>query len=120
MSQSSAQKKLRVFAFVPPNNSPRRYRERPARVFTTEEISLGEDMRELFDEVRDEEGRYPTPEFERVVRGDGWPWRILARYVVRAAKKGADEQRMLAIADRFTAFVRDVFRKYGHRDRKAA
>ena len=112
MRSAAAQKNTRVFAFVPVNGTPRRYRERPARTRTSDEIRLDEDMRQLFDEVRDEEGRYPSPEFERVVRGDGWPWRVLSRYIVRAAKKGGDEARILAIVHRLEEFVREVFRKH--------
>lgn len=110
-TSASAQKKARVFAFIPNT----RYRERPARAKTAEEIRLDEDMAALFGDVRDEEGRPPTPDFGSVARGTRFPWRIMARYVVRAARKGADEQCMIVIAERFVLFVREVFRAYGRR-----
>lgn len=116
MSRVSAQTKSQVLTpLTLSSESPRRYRDRPARQFTSAEIRLDDDMRALFDAIRDEEGRAPTPEFERVVRGDGFPWRVFARYAVRAAKKGGGEAHMIATTERLTAFVREVFRKHGSR-----
>jgi hypothetical protein len=61
-----------------------RYAERPARIFTASEIRLDADMAHIVGAVRGANGRHPTRGFRRVVHGEGYPWRILARWLVAA------------------------------------
>jgi hypothetical protein len=93
-----------------------RYAQRPARIFTTSEITLDADMARLFGAVRDANGRAPTRGFRRAsLYQESYPWRVLARYIVGAARGNAKEEQVLAIVERLSLFVRETFRKHGHR-----
>ncbi len=97
-----------------------RYAERPARIFTTGEIKLDADMASLMDAVVGSNGKAPTRGFARAGRyGELHPHRILARYIVAAARSCAREDQILAITERLTAFAREQFNKY-HGRRHAA
>lgn len=120
MRNAPRQKLENIFAFVPNGGVERRYRERRAVSRSPEEIAFNEGVRADFDEIRDDDGRHPTPEIARIARGCGTPLSVFARTTVRAAKKGADVDDFLIIVDRLRQFIIDVFRKYGTRAKKAA
>jgi hypothetical protein len=113
MPQTSAQKKPQLLTLSP--DEPRRYRDRPSRVFTSAEIRLRDVLQAMAGEIRDDDGRPLTAAFERWARGATRPLSHFAHDVVAAAKHGGDEAHMVAIADRLAEFVREVFRKYARR-----
>jgi hypothetical protein len=96
--------------------------ERRSRTFSSGELRLDPDMKELMGAVTDDDGQPVTREFRRAIYDETKPHRVLARYVERAASASRGsarvEQLVLAIVDRLGAFVRERFAR--HRRRRAA
>jgi len=90
---------------VAPPSRPRRYRQRPARVFTAAELRLDADMAVLVGAVRGADGGFPTRGFQRVLYGEAFPWRILARWFVAARRAGTEQHQLSAIVGRLDRFV---------------
>jgi hypothetical protein len=86
-----------------------RYASRPMRIFTSGELALDRDMQELIGGMRGADGRFPTRGFQRVLYGEAFPWRALARYFVAARKAGVPLHQSLTILARFDRFLCDLY-----------
>lgn len=90
-----------------------RYAERPARIFTTGEIRLDVDYQQLAADVRRSMLRPERDrDFWRATNGETWPWRLMARYIVRAARRGASDGSIIAFAERMVEFAQYACRYY--------
>lgn len=84
-------------------------RSRPMRVFTTAELRLDSEMKDVVGSIRGANGDHPTRGFQRVLYGEAFPWRVLARWFVAARKARAPKSQLVAVLDRLTRFVDKLY-----------
>ena len=115
MSASSGQEKeqgLRQLAVVRggiPQGRPERYVARRTIAITAAELELDRDMEILFGAVLGADKKPPTRGFRRAAWGEARPHRIIARWFIRARRKGTPREQLHAILQRLDRFVDAIY-----------
>jgi hypothetical protein len=86
-----------------------RYAQRPMRIFTTAELRLDSDMAEVVGAIKGANGKHPSRGFQRVLYGEAFPWRVLARWFVAARKAKAPKSQLVAVINRLHRFVDKLY-----------
>jgi hypothetical protein len=102
---SNSQKKENLFRL----ERGGRYAQRPMRMFTTAEIQLDSEMAEVVGAVKGANGKAPTRGFQRVLYGEAFPWRVLARWFVAARKAKAPKSQLKGVVARLDSFVESLY-----------
>jgi hypothetical protein len=79
------------------------------RIFTTAELRLDSDMAEVVGAIKGANGKHPSRGFQRVLYGEAFPWRVLARWFVAARKAKAPKSQLVAVINRLHRFVDKLY-----------